>query len=171
MSFFKNLRSLPVAFLTAGFLATAIVPAAQAQEISPEHLSVARQYIDMTDRGQVFEQSLLELGLASMRQIIQQNPDLEEPVIPAVETVINYYIENKDDLYNQFARIYASRFTQEELTEIVTFYEGATGQKLLAQNQAINVDLTRVLQVWEGNARTEFFSRVRSEMRAAGHEL
>ena len=75
------------------------------------------------------------------------------------------------DLYNQFARIYASRFTMEELQQIVDFYSTETGQKLLSQNPGINRDLSNVLQLWENNARTEFLARVRASLRDQGHNV
>ena len=40
------------------------------------------------------------------------------------------YKGKKDDLFNQFARVYATSFTQDELQQIVTFYDSPVGKKL-----------------------------------------
>lgn len=172
MTFMPTLRRLPLALVMAGAFAVSGVSAAQAQqEFSPEHLSVAQEYVEMTDRGNVYETTLVELGVSVMRLLVQQNPDLIDPLPQAVQKVVDEYVANKDQVFSLFARIYANRFTQEEMQEIVDFYNTDTGQKLLASNAGINREMQRVLGVWESNARSEFLSRVRAELRAAGHNV
>ncbi|GGA49054.1 DUF2059 domain-containing protein [Pelagibacterium lentulum] len=172
MSYMSKLYRLPAAICLAAAISvsTASVSFAQ-QEISPEHLATARQYVDMSDRSNVYELALIELGMAVMRTLVQQDAALVEPLPDAVQKVVEEYSARKGELYNQFARIYASRFTHEELTEIVTFYESDVGQKLLAQNPGINNDMQNVLNIWEQNARTEFLSRVRAVLREEGYDV
>lgn len=170
MNIVRAMRRLPAAIVVAGVLS---LPAAlaPAQEISPEHLALARQYVELSDQSQIYEIALLDVGLSTVRTLIQQNPALSEPLEPAVDKVIEEYLANKGDLFNQFARIYAARFTVEELQEILDFYQSPVGEKLMRQNPGINVDLDRVMQIWEANLQTEFFSKVRAELRAAGHSV
>ncbi|MBN9332827.1 DUF2059 domain-containing protein [Devosia sp.] len=75
------------------------------------------------------------------------------------------------ELLDQFARVYALRFSIEELQNIVTFYETPTGQKLAAANSEMNTDLQRVMQVFSNNLKREFFAKVRAELRAQNIEL
>lgn len=172
MMFLRTARRAGLAlFIASAMAVTAVQPALSQAEISPEHLALARQYVEMSDRAAVYELRVIELGTSVMRLLIQQNPDLADPVGETVRAVANQYVEEKGDLYNQFARIYASRFTMEELQQIVDFYSTETGQKLLAQNPGINQDLSNVLQIWENNARTEFLARVRASLREQGHNV
>src|SRR5690606_24372653 len=111
-----SLCRLPVALLLAGAIAVSGVSSAQAQqEISPEHLAAARSYVDLTDNASVYEVTLIEIGVNVMRLVIQQDPSLADPVQEAIQTTFEEYEARKGELYNQFARIYATRFTQEEL--------------------------------------------------------
>lgn len=172
MTFLTTLRRLPLRAALAAALALAGASAAHAQqEISPEHLAVARQYVDMTDQGNIFETKLIELGVRVMRTLVQQDPALTEPVQDTVRTVVEEYLGQKSPLYDQFARIYAARFTIEELQQIVTFYETETGQKLLAQNRGINRDLQGVIQIWQQNASQELMSRTRARLREQGYDI
>lgn len=169
MTFLPILRRLAAATVISGAILASTAPAQAQQEISPEHLAAARQYVDMTDSGQLYERTLIEMGLQAMRLMIQEDPSLREPLINALQTVYDGYLLNRSSLYDQFARIYAIRFSTEELEQIIGFYESDVGRKLLAQNPGINEDLQTVLTVWSRNTSGEFLSRVRAELRNQGY--
>jgi hypothetical protein len=144
---------------------------AMAQEVPPEQLALARKYVDLTDRAAVFETTMVEIAIGSMRQIVQQNPEISEQTNTAIEKTLEEFRTRKSELLDQFARVYAVRFTIPELQEIVAFYESPTGQKLSVANSEVNIDLQRVMQVFTNNVRPEFFAKVRAELRAQGIEL
>ncbi|KKC34272.1 hypothetical protein WH91_03815 [Devosia psychrophila] len=160
-----------LAVALSAVLITVAMPAAMAQEVPPEQLALARKYIDLTDRASVYEITLVEIGIGTMRQIVQQNPELSDKTDAAVGKVLEEYRDRKGELLDQFARIYAVRFTVEELQQIVAFYESPTGQKLSQANTEVNSDLQAVLQVFTNNTRSEFFAKVRAELRSQGLEL
>ena len=144
---------------------------AMAQEVPPEQLALARKYVDLTDRAAVFETTMVEIAIGSMRQIVQQNPEISEQTNTAIGKVLEEFRGRKSELLDQFARVYAVRFTIAELQEIVAFYESPTGQKLSQANSEVNMDLQRVMQVFTNNVRPEFFAKVRAELRTQGIEL
>lgn len=157
-------RGVAGAFIVAACLATA-----QAQEIAPDHLALARKYVDMTDTGAVYEQAVLEVAVRATRSLIGQNPDLTQPISDASAAVINSYRDQKDALFNQFARIYAIHFTPEELGEIIAFYETDVGQRLIGQLPAINKELELALDVYRTNLSSEFMSRLRAGLAEQGY--
>lgn len=148
-------------------IVSAAVPA-MAQEVAPEQLALARKYIDLTDRSAIFETTLVEIAIGTMRQIVQQNPEIADQTDAAISKTLEEYRSRKGELLDQFARVYALRFTTAELQEIVTFYESPTGTKLAAANSEVNIDLQRVMQVFTNNVRPEFFAQVRAELKAQG---
>jgi hypothetical protein len=141
---------------------------AMAQEVPPEQLALARKYVDLTDSAGVFEIALVEIGMGTLTELVTQNPELAEQTDLAVGKVLETYQGRKGELLDQFARVYAVRFTVEELQQIVTFYETPTGQKLALANTEVNGDLQAVLQVFTNNTRSEFYAKVRAELRAQG---
>ncbi|KKB09075.1 hypothetical protein VE26_03375 [Devosia chinhatensis] len=165
----RGAKAVLGAVLTAGVIAMS-APAI-AQEVAPEQLALARKYVDLTDRGAVFETTVVEIGIDTMRQIVTQNPEIIDQTNETIGEVIQEYNGRKGELLDQFARVYAIRFTREELTEIVAFYESPTGQKLATANSEVNADIRRVLQVYTNNLRTEFFSKVRASLRTKGVEI
>lgn len=160
--------------LLAGVMSAAILAfaaPAMAQEVPPDQLALAREYVDLTDSAAVFEVTLVEIGMGTMGDLIQQNPELQEEIDLAIGKVLESYQERRGELMDQFARIYATRFTVAELQEIVAFYESPTGQKLAAANTEVNADLQAVLTVFTNNTRSEFYAKVRAELRAQGFEV
>lgn len=165
----RGVRMIALA-ATVALGANAVAPVL-AQEVAPEQLALARKYIDLTDRGAVFETTVVEVGIDTLRQIVTQNPEIQEQTSDVIGEVIKEYNGRKGELLDQFARIYAVYFSMEELTEIVAFYESPTGQKLAKANSDLNTDIRRVLQVYTNNLRTEFFAKVRAGLREKGVEL
>ncbi|SEP75659.1 hypothetical protein SAMN05428969_0770 [Devosia sp. YR412] len=164
-------RAKALLAMALGVAMLAVAAPAMAQEVPPEQLALARKYIDLTDRASVYEITLVEIGIGTMRQIVTQNPEIVDETDEAVGKILEEYRDRKGELLDQFARIYAVRFTVEELQQIVAFYETPTGQKLAQANTEVNSDLQAVLQVFTNNTRPEFFAKVRAELRAKGFEL
>lgn len=165
----RKARAVVAAVIAAGTLGLSVP--AMAQEVAPEHLALARKYIDLTDRAAIFEVTVVETGIETMRQIVQQNPEILEQTNDAIGKVIQDYNGRKGELLDQFARVYAVRFSMDELQEIVKFYESPVGMKLSQANSELNTDLQRVLQVYTNNLKREFFAKVRAELRSKGIEI
>lgn len=161
----SNLLGILAAMLTTVFISVAPVTA---QELAPEHLAIARRYVDLTDQAKVYELALLETGIGVVRVLLPQNPEIEADLDKAINKTMQFYVKGKGELLNQFARVYAIRFSIEELEEIVAFYETPTGKKLALENVEANLDLRKVMNVFENNLRTEFIAKVRAELREAG---
>ena len=162
-------RAALVIFAALALLAAPTV--ASAQELAPEHLALAREYIDLTDKSNIYEFALIQVGVETMRTILTQNPQLSEPLDQAISRALDGYKERKGELLDQFARLYALRFSMEEMQQIVDFYKTPVGQKLATANASMNDDLQAVMKVFEANLRVEFFAKVRAEMKALGHDV
>lgn len=161
----SSIRAAALAILVCATMA-APVPSAIAQELAPEHLALARRYIDATDRGAIYEVTIVQTGVQTLQTLLPQNPDVAEEIADAIAVVITDYRDEKGTLLDQFARLYALQFTVEELQEIVDFYESPVGQKLAQTNVSINADVQRVMTVFTNNLRREFLARVRAELRS-----
>ncbi len=163
----KFLQILPALFATIFF---SLSPAIS-QELAPDHVALARKYVDLTDQASIYELSLLQSGINTMQTLVTQNPEIEDALDEAIGLTIKEYADDKDSLMNQFARVYASRFTMEELQQIVDFYETDVGRKLAENNAEINKELQAVLGVFEKNLRVEFFAKVRAKLREKGFDI
>ncbi len=160
------------ALVFALVIAGGMVPlAASAQELSPDHIAVARKYVDLSYKITTFEQTLIQTGIQVSDQILKQDPSLEEESNKAIGDAIAYFAKQKDEVLNQFARVYALRFSMDELKEMNAFYETPTGQKLAGMQSKIDQDIVRLFQLYAQNMSTEFYARVRADLVAGGAKL
>jgi hypothetical protein len=143
-------------------------PASQPQEVSPEALALARQYLDLTDHGGVYETAIVRAGINTYQQLLPQNPEIAAPLNTAIETVIKSYKDRKGELFDQMARLYALTFDTAELQAIVDFYSSPAGQKLSKANVTLNNSVQRVMTIFSQNLSKEFFAKVRAELKAQG---
>lgn len=155
--------------LLAGGASTSVL--AQESEVAPEHLAVARKYVDLTDRVSIYEVSLVETAVQTMRTILAQNPEILEPVDEAISKTLESYRDRKGELMDQFARMYALNFSVDELEEIVAFYESPVGQKLSTANATLNESMQSIMAVFQVNLRQEFFAQVRANLKEAGYDV
>ncbi|HZY48830.1 MAG TPA: DUF2059 domain-containing protein [Devosia sp.] len=142
-----------------------------AQEISPDQLALARKYVDLTNKAQIFEAILAQTAAQTSKLLSEHNPDIADKIDATIGKVLETYKGKSDELFNQIARIYAVSFTPEELQQIVAFYETPAGQKLASNAFSINRDVGKVMQVYTYNFGTEFVTKVRADLKAQGFNL
>lgn len=142
-----------------------------AQEIAPEQLALARKYVDLTNKAGIYEAILVKTAQATSKLLSQSNPDITDKIDATIGKILETYKGKNDELFNQFARVYATTFTQDELTQIVAFYETPAGQHLATAALDINNGIRAVMQVYTNNFGTEFVSKVRADLKAQGYNL
>lgn len=168
-----SLRRSALALVAAiGLMATfsATMPVS-AQELAPEHLALARKYVELTDKSAIYEVTIVNAGVRTMKQFIQQNPEISKQLDDAITATIDEYKGRKGELLDQFARVYASRLTMDELQQIVDFYSSPAGKKLAEVNFEANQDLQKVMGVFQNNLNIEFVTKVRARLKAQGIDL
>jgi hypothetical protein len=162
-------RWLGAAVLSLAMLATAVP--AFAQEVSPDQLALARKYVDLTDKVDIFGTTIATTAAQTLNQILRLNPTDGQQATDTVTDVVKEYKSQRPQLMDQVARIYAEHFTTDELQQYVTFYSSPAGQKLATSNFTINQQLQRVMEVFTLNLKTEFYAKVRAELKAKGVDL
>jgi hypothetical protein len=152
-------------------LAFGAVAPSLSQEIPPEQLQLARRYVDLTDKAGIYEAVLVQTAAQTSKLLSQSNPEISDKIDAAIGKILEQYKGKKDDLFNQFARVYATTFTQDELTQIVAFYETPAGVKLASSALDINKGIRAVMVVFTNNFGTEFVTKVRAELKAQGYNV
>lgn len=151
-------------------LAFSAMPAA-AQEIPPEQLALARKYVDLSNKAGIYEAVLAQTAAQTSKLLSQQNPGIADKIDAAIIKTLDQYKGKRDDLFNQFARIYATKFTPEELQQLVAFSESPVGQKLASSAIDINNGIGQVLKVFAYNFGTEFVTKVRADLKSQGYNV
>lgn len=167
----SRLKGFAFAASLALALAAGAVAPASAQEISPDQLALARKYVDLTNKAQIYEAMAVLAAEKTSRTLVGQNPGLETQINDAIGKALEARKGKSDELFDQIARIYAVTFSADELQQIVTFYETPVGQKLATTAQATNQDAAKVVQIYARNFEIEFAREVKAALKAAGYNV
>jgi hypothetical protein len=149
----------------------AMAPAAQAQQPSAAALASAKEFVALTGATQIFSPLVAGVVEQSKMLYLQQNPGLSKDlneIAAKLKADINPRLE---ELNVEMARIYATRFTESELKEIMAFYGSPTGKKMLIeQPQAAELSL-KFAQDWSIKLSDEVVGKMREELKKRGHNL
>jgi hypothetical protein len=166
-----RLSAIAAAAVLAFTLAFGAAAPAVAQEIPPEQLALARKYVDLTNKAQIYEAIAAMTAAQTSKLLSQSNPEIATQIDEQIGKSLEARRGQSDELFNQIARIYAVTYTTEELQQIVAFYETPAGQKLATNAMAVNQDVGKVMQIYTSNFGTDFVREVRAALKAAGYNV
>ncbi len=126
-------------------LCLALVPLAQADEAS--HRALATQFIDANDVPRSLRKAFLSL-INPMVDGMKQRGMPEAAMTEMKAAITSWYDEEVkwDDLRPKFVEVYMKEFTEQELKEMVAFYESPTGKKTLATMPALMEQSNVIMQ-------------------------
>jgi uncharacterized protein len=81
------------------------------------------------------------------------------------------YAPRSAEVVNDVAKLYASRFTEQELKDTLAFYKSPLGRKLLVEEPSILDQSMRSAQGWADRLSQEVIGKIRAEMKRRGHEI
>ncbi len=148
------------------------VPAARAQEPSANAVAMAKELIVVKGGTAMFDPVVPGVIESAKNSYVPTNPNLMRE-LNEVAAVLHKELDEpkKAELLNEVARIYAQRFTEQELKDILAFYKTPLGLKLLKEEPAaLQASLTRA-QDWANAFSDVAMSRIRAEMQKKGHPL
>ena len=69
------------------------------------------------------------------------------------------------------AKLYAARFTEQELKDALAFYKSPLGKKVITEEPAILNQSMDNVDAWGGKFANEVMAKFRAEMKKKGHDL
>jgi uncharacterized protein len=72
---------------------------------------------------------------------------------------------------NETARLYAVRFSEQELKDALAFYKSPVGRKLIAEEPGIAEQSLKWTSAWADKLSEEIVAKMRAEMKKRGHEI
>jgi len=102
---------------------------------------------------------------------LQQNPMLQKDLNEVAALLRNNLDSRRSELLNEVARVYAARFTEQELKDISAFYKTPLGRKMVTEEPKALQDSLLAAQTWADALSREVYDRFRDEMRKKRHNL
>jgi hypothetical protein len=156
----------------AGVPAGAQQPAAPAlKPASAAAIAAAKEILAMKNAGAMYANAIPGIVQQTKQVLLQNNLNYQKDLNEVAVIVAQGLAGREQEIGEGMAKIYASEFTEQELTALVTFYKSPLGQKLLAaEPRAIQSSMAYMNQWAQGFA--EFVNgQFRAEMRKRGKEI
>jgi len=152
-------------------LAAAAVAAQAQQQPSPAALASARELMELKGVQNLVTPVVVGVIEQTTGGILQTNPGLSKDLSEVGTQLRTEYQQRTGEVTNEIVRLYAQKFTEQELKEAVTFYKSPTGKKVLAEEPKILDETYARVQQWANRLQGEVMTRVRAEMKKRGHNL
>jgi hypothetical protein len=148
----------------------ALAPAA-AQEPSANSVALAKEMITLKGGNVIFERIVPGVIESAKNSLIPTNPQVA-PQINEVAMLLHKELEPKRaELVTEVSTIYARRFTESELKELLAFYKTPLGKKVINEEpNALDLAMKRA-QAWADDLYERVLSRFRVEMKKKGYDL
>ena len=162
------------AALTGAALLAAVVfggsAIAQSQP-SAEAVETARQIITLKGGENIFNTLIPGVIEQSKYMFEQQNPNLGNALREVATKLRNELAPRQAELNSEVAKVYASRFTEKEIKDLLAFYQSPLGRKLITEEpRALDQSMTYA-QDWARKLSDEVVVKMRAEMKKLGHDI
>ena len=146
-------------------------PAAYAQQPSASAMATAKEVVNVSGATMMFNPLIAGVVEQAKLLFLQQNPGLAKDLNEIVIKLRNDLNPRLDELNVEMARLYATRFTEPELKEVLAFYSSPTGKKMLVEQPQIVDQSLKFAQEWANKLSDEVVGKMREELKKRGHVL
>jgi hypothetical protein len=156
----------------AAMLMLVFTPSARAQQQpSANSLAMANEILDIKGSMNLFAPLIPGVVEQSKNSLLQMNPNMFKDLTEVADSLRKEYAPRLTTLRQNIVAIYASRFTEQELKDTLTFYKSPVGKKLLSEEPAFVERSMTAAQDWAVKLNEEALQRFRVEMKKRGHAL
>ncbi len=169
MTFPTPLR-LALAWLAVTVAFAAANPA-RAQQPAQSQIALASEIIEIKGSTALFDPLIPGVVEQTKATLLQMNPMLFKDLTAVSEQLRKEYAPRLSELKTEIVKIYAERFTEQELKDTLAFYKSPLGKKLLSEEPAFVNKSMSTAQEWAIKLNEEVLQRFRAEMKKRGHAL
>jgi len=151
--------------------AQAAAPAAPPHQPSAAAIQLAKQIVDLKGIRDIYV-PLVRGVVNKTRDVFMQTNfmwanDLNE--VAAIEQ--RQYASRVNEMVDATARIYASHFSEQELKQLLAYYQSPIGQKASVEEPKIIEESMANAGTWGDNLSQEVMASMRAEMKKRGHDM
>ena len=163
----RYLRFAPVLLACQLFAGIALAQPAP----SPAAVAVARELVELKGGTAMFDPVIVSMIEQTKNALLQTNPQLANDLNAVATQLRNEFGPRRDELMVQAAKLYAGRFTEQEIKDMVTFYKSPLGKKMIVQEPQVLDETFNYVQQWAPAVGEQVMNRFRAEMKKKGHNL
>jgi uncharacterized protein len=161
----------PIVFIGAIICACLGPIAAHAQQPSAATVVLAREVIVARGASGMTEPLVRGVIESVKNSFVPTNPNLTRELNDVATTLHKELDGKSSEVLEQMARAYATRFTEQELKDLLVFYKTPLGQKFIREEPNAIEDGLKRAQQWADTFADTVMARMRNEMQKKGHQL
>jgi uncharacterized protein len=162
----------PCAIMFALALAFAVCGGtADAQQPSPTAIANAKELITVKGAVALYQPIVPGVIEQAKNVLLQTNPMLGKDLNEVAAKLRAEYASRSAEVVNDVAKLYASRFSEQELKDALAFYKSPLGRKLLVEEPTILDQSMKNAQTWANRLSEEIIGKIRAEMKKRGHDI
>jgi uncharacterized protein len=155
------------AFVTFGVAG----PAAAQARPSPNALLIAKQIIQLKGVNNIMDPISGGVVEKVKESVMQTNFMFQKDINEITVQLHKEFDGRSSELIDHTAELYASRFTEPELKQILTYYQSPLGQKMLVEEPKILDESLQQANGWADKLSGDIMTRMRAEMKKRGHDI
>ncbi len=161
------LRTSPKARILLGALAalTTLEAPVLAAEPSPAAIESANRLVGELGLKQSLDIIVPLLFGEFEKSVLATRPELKDPLHQTLVSLAPEFNKGEPAVLADVAHVMASKMTETELKEVVTFYESPTGRKFVAAEPAFVNELQVSGTAWRQKLANDLLIRVREELK------
>lgn len=136
-----------------------------ANEPTPETLELAGELVKLSGTGRTFDELLPNIADQAKNTFIRSNPQMQLGIIGVVDKVALDMVARRPELDAALERIWATAFNEEQLEELIAFYNSETGKRFAAIQPRLIAAQMSAAQNWTADVSEEMTQRVAEELR------
>ena len=170
MSAFQAIQRV-ARFAVAAVVLAVFIPAAHAQQPSAASIAVAKQLLSATGGNSVFTPLIAGVVEQAKLLFLQQDPGLAKDLNEVAAKLRADLQPRFSEINDEVARLYATNFSEQELKDILAFYQSPAGKKMLTVQPKVIDSSMAFAQTWANKLSDEVIAKIRDEMKKRGHAL
>ncbi|HEY6994817.1 MAG TPA: DUF2059 domain-containing protein [Xanthobacteraceae bacterium] len=168
---FTNPTARTSIMLALGLALVVCAGAAGAQQPSASAVATAKELITIKGAAAIYDPLVPGVVEQAKRVLLQANPTLGKDLNEVALKLRAEYAPRGAEIINDVAKLYAAKFTEQELKDALAFYKSPLGRKLLAEEPGILDQSMKNTQTWADQLSQEVITRIRVEMKKRGHDI
>jgi hypothetical protein len=144
---------------------------AYAQKPPAAALVVASEVVTATGATALFNTLIPGVIEQAKLLFLQQNPGMAKDVNEIAAKMRSDLAPRLGELNGQVAKIYAERFNEQELKDLLAFYKSPVGKKFIEQQPLVAEASLKFAQDWANKLSDEVIAKMRNELKKKGHAL
>jgi hypothetical protein len=151
------------------FASLAFAPAAQAQqEPTAAAVALAMQILELKGGINAFDPAIDGVMAHHKGIFIQMNPNAAKVLSELDATFRSEAAAKRQQLHTQVATGYASQFTEQELKDLLAFYNTPLGKRVIEAEPKAGEAAAKRVQVWVDKYADEVSAKMRAELKRKG---